>query len=57
MSRNFPEIDEQLTYIKKGAAEIIREGELREKLVKSRTMGRWSCCQVKRIVWMIVTLA
>src|SRR5256885_8147742 len=39
MSRNFPEIDEQLTYIKKGAAEIIREGELREKLVKSRTMG------------------
>src|SRR5947207_3190341 len=40
MSRNFPEIDEQLTYIKKGAAEIIREGELREKLVKSRTMGQ-----------------
>jgi tyrosyl-tRNA synthetase len=39
MSRNFPEIDEQLTYIKKGAAEIIREGELREKLVKSRTTG------------------
>src|SRR5438477_12711979 len=39
MSRNFTEFDEQLTYIKKGAAEIIREGELREKLVKSRTMG------------------
>src|SRR5437868_4885468 len=40
MPKNFPEVDEQLTYIKKGAAEIIREGELREKLVKSRTMGQ-----------------
>ncbi len=40
MPQNFPEIDEQLTYIKKGAAEIIREAELREKLVKSRTMGQ-----------------
>ena len=32
----FPEIAEQLAYIKKGAAEIIRESELREKLEKSR---------------------
>src|SRR5437868_10636996 len=36
----FPPIDEQLTYISKGAAEIIRESELREKLEKSRTTGK-----------------
>src|SRR5947207_14670217 len=36
----FPEIAEQLAYIKKGAAEIIRESELREKLEKSRTTGK-----------------
>src|ERR1043165_1808828 len=34
MSR-FPAVDEQLAYIKKGAAEIIRADELREKLKKS----------------------
>src|SRR5436309_9487789 len=32
----FPPVDEQLAYIKKGVAEIIREAELREKLEKSR---------------------
>jgi tyrosyl-tRNA synthetase len=37
---NFPPVDEQLAYIKKGAAEIIREADLREKLEKSRTSGR-----------------
>src|SRR4029077_18232944 len=36
----FPEIPEQLAYIKKGAAEIIRESELREKLEKSRATGK-----------------
>src|SRR5438270_11050040 len=36
----FPPIDEQLTYISKGAAEIIRESELREKLEKSRNTGK-----------------
>src|SRR5205085_7089394 len=36
----FPPVDEQLTYIKKGAAEIIREAELREKLEKSRQSGK-----------------
>src|SRR3989475_6969427 len=33
-------VDEQLTYLKKGAAEIIRESELRSKLEKSRATGR-----------------
>ncbi len=37
---SFPPIDEQLAYIKKGAAEIIREEELREKLKKSRETGK-----------------
>src|SRR5579864_338634 len=37
---NFAAVDEQLTYIKKGAAEIIREAELRAKLEKSRTTGK-----------------
>src|SRR5438067_8949497 len=36
----FPPVDEQLAYIKKGAAEIIRESELREKLEKSRATGK-----------------
>src|SRR5438477_10487589 len=36
----FTEIAEQLAYIKKGAAEIIRETELREKLEKSRATGK-----------------
>jgi len=36
----FAPVDEQLTYLKKGAAEIIREAELRAKLEKSRTTGK-----------------
>jgi tyrosyl-tRNA synthetase len=35
----FPPVDEQLAYIKKGAAEIIRESELRERLEKSLKTG------------------
>src|SRR6201984_1671325 len=37
---NFPPIDEQLAYIKKGSVEIIREPELRSKLEKSRATGK-----------------
>jgi tyrosyl-tRNA synthetase len=37
---NFASVDEQLAYIKKGAAEIIREPELRAKLVKSHANGK-----------------
>ena len=36
----FASVDEQLTYLKKGAAEIIREPELRAKLEKSRATGK-----------------
>jgi tyrosyl-tRNA synthetase len=36
----FPPVDEQLVYIKKGAAEIIRESELRERLEKSFKNGK-----------------
>ena len=36
---NFPPVDEQLAYIKKGSAEIIHEGELRERLEKSLKTG------------------
>jgi tyrosyl-tRNA synthetase len=36
---NFAPVDEQLTYLKKGAAEIIREADLRAKLEKSRATG------------------
>jgi tyrosyl-tRNA synthetase len=36
---NFASVEEQLTYLKKGAAEIIREADLRAKLEKSRTSG------------------
>src|SRR5437868_1470951 len=36
----FPPVDEQLAYIKKGAAEIIPESELREKLENSRKSGK-----------------
>ncbi|MGO9127363.1 MAG: tyrosine--tRNA ligase [Terriglobales bacterium] len=36
----FAPIDEQLAYIKKGSAEIIREPDLRAKLEKSRTSGK-----------------
>ena len=35
----FASVDEQLTYLKKGSAEIIREADLRAKLEKSRAMG------------------
>jgi tyrosyl-tRNA synthetase len=37
---NFAPVDEQLTYLKKGSAEIIRESELRAKLEKSRATGK-----------------
>jgi tyrosyl-tRNA synthetase len=37
---SFAPVDEQLTYIKKGSAEIVRESELREKLEKSRASGK-----------------
>jgi tyrosyl-tRNA synthetase len=37
---NFASVDEQLTYIKKGSAEIVKESELREKLEKSRAAGK-----------------
>jgi tyrosyl-tRNA synthetase len=36
----FSPVDEQLTYIKKGSAEIVKESELREKLEKSRASGK-----------------
>src|SRR4051812_18994051 len=37
---NFAPVEDQLTYIKKGAAEIIREADLRSKLEKSRATGK-----------------
>src|SRR5215831_7723837 len=37
---NFRAVEEQLAYIKKGAAEIIHEGELRERLEKSLKTGK-----------------
>jgi tyrosyl-tRNA synthetase len=37
---NFAPVDEQLTYLKKGAAEIIREADLRAKLEKSLKTGK-----------------
>jgi tyrosyl-tRNA synthetase len=36
----FAPVDEQLTYIKKGSSEIVKESELREKLEKSRASGK-----------------
>ena len=36
----FAPVDEQLTYLKKGSAEIIREADLRAKLEKSRASGK-----------------
>src|SRR5205085_8677364 len=39
MSR-FPPVDEQIAYLKKGAAEIIREQELRERIEKSIKTGK-----------------
>src|SRR2546423_9054929 len=37
---SFKPVDDQLAYIKKGAAEIIREADLREKLEQSRKSGQ-----------------
>jgi tyrosyl-tRNA synthetase len=37
---SFVTIDEQLTYIRKGMAEIIREEDLRERLVLAAKAGR-----------------
>jgi len=37
---NFPPVDEQLAYIKKGAAEIVKESELRSKLERSLQTGK-----------------
>lgn len=37
---NFAPVDEQLTYIKKGSSEIIRETELRDRLERSRQSGK-----------------
>jgi tyrosyl-tRNA synthetase len=37
---NFPPVDEQLAYIKKGAAEIVKESELRTKLGRSLASGK-----------------
>ncbi|MEO8727326.1 MAG: tyrosine--tRNA ligase, partial [Acidobacteriaceae bacterium] len=36
----FAPVDEQLAYLKKGSAEIIREADLRERLEQSRTSGK-----------------
>src|SRR5579883_3038847 len=36
----FPSVEEQLAYIRKGAAEIIRESDLRERLEQARKAGR-----------------
>src|SRR5437763_10133077 len=36
----FPPVEEQLAYIKKGAAEIIRESDLRERLTQSYKSGK-----------------
>src|SRR6201987_1838984 len=36
----FAPVEEQLTYIKKGSAEIVKESELREKLHKSLAAGK-----------------
>src|ERR1039457_3963600 len=37
---NFAPVDEQLAYIKKGAAEIVKESELRAKLERSLASGK-----------------
>jgi len=37
---NFAPVEEQLIYIKKGSAEIVKESELRAKLEKSRASGK-----------------
>src|SRR5258708_23286516 len=38
--RQFPPVEEQLAYIKKGAAEIIRESDRRERLAQSLKTGK-----------------
>jgi len=40
MAPDFAPVEDQLTYLKKGAAEIIRESDLRAKLEKSRATGK-----------------
>ena len=40
MTATFPPVEEQLAYLKKGAVEIIREQELRERLEKSAKTGK-----------------
>src|SRR6202142_1678318 len=37
---SFPPVDEQLAYLRKGADEIIRESELRERIEKSFATGK-----------------
>jgi len=37
---SFPEVDEQLAYLRKGSFEIIRESDLRERLEKSCAAGK-----------------
>jgi tyrosyl-tRNA synthetase len=37
---NFPPVEEQLAYLKKGAAEIVKESELRAKLERSLASGK-----------------
>src|SRR5437868_2247458 len=37
---SFAAVDEQLNYVRKGSAEIVKESELREKLEKSRAAGK-----------------
>src|ERR1700674_5216734 len=37
---NFPPVDEQLAYLKKGATEIVKESELRAKLERSLASGK-----------------
>src|SRR6202789_934254 len=36
----FPPVDEQLAYLKKGTAEIVKESELRSKLERSLASGK-----------------
>src|SRR6202051_1800867 len=40
LMQTFASVDEQLTYLRKGSAEIIRESDLRAKLEKSRVTGK-----------------
>ena len=40
MSSQYMTIDEQLTYLRKGMAEIIREEDLRERLIQAEKTGR-----------------